>query len=116
MQKDKIRKIPPVASSYINMLLHIDEISRVHNALASLFTWLLLAGYVILPGAFTSIRNSRVLSEEAGVAGKAVVKAAQTWPVLTVASICCVGGASGMFWLWYIWRNNYLWLSRKIIE
>ncbi|KAH6704311.1 hypothetical protein BKA61DRAFT_437488, partial [Leptodontidium sp. MPI-SDFR-AT-0119] len=101
---------------YINMLLHLDEIPRLHYALASLFTWLLLAGYVILPGAFTSIRNSRILSEEAGAAGKAVVKAAQTWPVLTVASICCVGGASGMCYLWYRWKNNYIWLSRKIIE
>jgi len=116
MQKDEIPKKPPIASPYINMLLHLDKIPRLHNALASLFTWLLLAGYVILPGAFTSIRNSRVLSEEAGAAGKAVVKAAQTWPVLTVASICCVGGASGMCWLWYRWKSNYIWLSRKIIE
>ncbi|KAH7363985.1 hypothetical protein BKA65DRAFT_490136 [Rhexocercosporidium sp. MPI-PUGE-AT-0058] len=116
LEEDGIPKKPPIASRYINMLLHIDEIPWWHSTLASLFTWLLLAGYVILPGAFTSIRNSRVLSEEAGAAGKAVVKAAQTWPVLTVASVCCVGGASGMCWLWVKWRNNYIWLLRKIIE
>jgi predicted histidine transporter YuiF (NhaC family) len=80
----------------MKMLLQLDEILWWHNVLASLFTWLLLAGYVVLPGAFTSIRNSRVLSEEAEAAGKAIVNAAQTWPVLLVASMCCAAGASGM--------------------
>ncbi|KAH9205822.1 hypothetical protein DL95DRAFT_316799, partial [Leptodontidium sp. 2 PMI_412] len=71
-----------------------------HNVLASLFTWLLLTGYVILPSAFTSIRNSRVLSKEASATGKVVVKVAQIWPVLTVTLICCVRGALRMCWLW----------------
>jgi predicted histidine transporter YuiF (NhaC family) len=99
----------------MNMLLELDEIPWWHDILASLCTWLLLAGYVVLPGAFTSIRNSRVLSDEAGAAGKAIVKAAQTWPVLLVASICCAIGVSGMAWLWYSWRRNYVWLLNKII-
>lgn len=115
-QEDAIPQNPPISSRYVDMLLQLDEIPWWHNVLASLFTWLLLAGYVILPGAFASIRNSRVLSEEAGAAGKAVVKAAQTWPVLTVALICCIGGASGMSWLWLRWKKNYIWLLRKIIE
>jgi hypothetical protein len=102
-------------SRYMNMLLQLDEIPWWHDILASLCTWLLLAGYVVLPGAFTSIRNSQVLSDEAGAAGKAVVKAAQTWPVLLVASICCATGVSGMAWLWYRWKRNYVWLLNKII-
>ena len=106
---------PSKYSRYMNMLLQLDEIPWWHNILASLCTWLLLAGYVVLPGAFTSIRNSQVLSEEAGAAGKAVVKAAQAWPVLLVASICCALGVAGMTWLWYRWRRNYVWLLNKII-
>ncbi len=105
----------PKYSRYMNMLLQLDEIPWWHDILASLCTWLLLAGYVVLPGAFTSIRNSQVLSEEAGAAGKAVVKAAQTLPVLIVALICCVIGVSGMTWLWCKWRRNYVWLLNKII-
>ena len=97
------------------MLLELDDISLRYSILANLFTWLLLAGYVVLPGAFTSIRNSRVLSEDAGIAGKAVVQAAQTWPVLLIASICCLTGASGMCWLWWRWHENYIWLLNKII-
>jgi len=106
---------PSKYSRYMKMLLQLDEIPWWHNVLASLFTWLLLAGYVVLPGAFTSIRNSRVLSEEAGAAGKAIVNAAQTWPVLLVASMCCAAGASGMCWLWYRWNANYKWVLDKII-
>jgi hypothetical protein len=106
---------PSQYSRYIKMLLQLDEIPLWHSILASLCTWLLLAGYVVLPGAFTSIRNSRVLSEEAGAAGKAVVTAAQTLPVLIVASICCAIGVSGMVWLWYRWRRNYVWVLNKII-
>lgn len=106
---------PSKYSQYINMLLELDKIPWWHNLLASLCTWLLLAGYVVLPGAFTSIRNSQVLSEEAGAAGKAVVKAAQTLPVLIVALICCAIGVSGMAWLWCRWGRNYVWLLNKII-
>jgi hypothetical protein len=114
-EEDAVPQKPSKYSRYMNMLLQLKQIPWWHNVLASLCTWLLLAGYVVLPGAFTSIRNSRVLSEEAGAAGKAVVKAAQTWPVLLVASICCAVGASGMCWLWYRWKKNYIWLLNKII-
>ena len=104
-----------IHTRYMEMLLQLDEIPWWHNVLASLCTWLLLAGYVVLPGAFTSISNSQVLSEKAGAAGKAVVKIAETWPVLLVASICCAIGVSGMVWLWHKWRRNYVWLLNKII-
>lgn len=100
-QDDIAPEKPSKYSRYMKMLLQLDEIPWWHDILASLCTWLLLAGYVVLPGAFTSIRNSQVLSKEAGAAGKAVVKAAQTWPVLLVASICCAIGVSGMGWLWH---------------
>ena len=114
-QDDSAPQRPSEYSRYIKMLLELDEIPWWHNLLASLCTWLLLAGYVVLPGAFTSIRNSQVLSDEAGVAGKAVVKAAQTLPVLLVAGICCLLGVAGMAWLWGEWSSNYVWLLNKII-
>jgi hypothetical protein len=41
------------------------------NMLANLFTWLLLAGFIILPITFSSIRNSHALND-IGKAGKAV--------------------------------------------
>ncbi|RDL30194.1 Uncharacterized protein BP5553_10472 [Venustampulla echinocandica] len=91
---------PPLKTRYIDMLLQLDTISTLHNILAGVSTWLLLAGYMVLPGTFTSIRNSRALLEEAGKAGKAVVKAAQNVPLLWLAGICCILGAAGMCCLW----------------
>ncbi|KAJ7197517.1 hypothetical protein B0H12DRAFT_1331448, partial [Mycena haematopus] len=58
------RKVPPMTAQrpplpahasqmdtrYVNMLLAIDEIPSVYNILASFFTWILLAGFVLFPG------------------------------------------------------------------
>ena len=106
---------PPLSTRYIDMLLELDEISTIYNLLANLFTWLLLAGYMVLPGAFTSIRNSRTLSDNAGKAGKVVVKAAQNIPLLWIGAFCCMLGASGMFWLGWLWEHNYVWLVNRIL-
>jgi hypothetical protein len=42
----------------MDMLLALDTIPRLHNILASFFTWILLAGFVIFPGTFTSLSTS----------------------------------------------------------
>jgi len=44
------------------------------NMLANLFTWLILAGFIILPATFSSIHNSCALNK-IGKAGKAVFDA-----------------------------------------
>jgi len=45
-----------------------------HNILAALFSWLTLAGYVVIPGTFTSLRDSEKLgnSESGRVVQNAV--------------------------------------------
>jgi hypothetical protein len=68
--------------SYANMLV--------------LFTWL-LAGLVILPVMFASIRNSRAL-EGIGRAGKAVFSAVQDSPLLVVAGTSFICGVVGLCW------------------
>lgn len=105
----------PSLSQYMKMLLQLDKIPELHNILASIFTWLLLAGYIVLPGTFTSLRNSRTLADQGGKAGKAVVKAVQNLPLLGVAIYCCVAGAIGMFCLGWLWRVNYVWLVNRLI-
>jgi hypothetical protein len=107
-----VEQTPSSSTRYIEMLLQLDKIPKLHNFLASLFTWLLLAGYMILPGAFTSIRNSRTLA--AGNAGKVVVKAAQNLPLRVVGGFCFAAGTIGMFCLWWRWQVNYVWLINRI--
>lgn len=42
---------------YVRMLLALDEISPLFNVLASFFTWVLLAGFVLFPGTFASWKD-----------------------------------------------------------
>lgn len=114
-EKPSITPNPPLQTKYIDMLLELDTVSRWHNILAGVFSWLLLAGYLVLPGTFTSIRNSRTLSEGAGNAGKVVVKAAQNLPLLWLAGFCCGVASLGMLFLCRIWYSNYKWMLDRII-
>ena len=56
-----------IDTRYMNMLLALDSIPRLHNVLASFFTWFLLAGFLLFPGTFTSLQNNREeLTNEVG--------------------------------------------------
>ena len=46
-----------VQTRYVNMLLALDGISPLFNILASFFTWILLAGFLLFPGTFASWEN-----------------------------------------------------------
>lgn len=59
-------------TKYMNMLLALDSIPRLHNILASFFTWILLAGFVLFPGTFTSLQN--VQADVSSEIGKQVLK------------------------------------------
>ena len=106
---------PPLSSRYIDMLLQLDKIPVLYNILSSIFTWLLLAGYMVFPATFSSIRNSQALANRAGKAGKLVSTAVQHIPLLYLAAICCVCGAAGMSWLGWLWRKNYVWILNRIV-
>ncbi|TLS30986.1 hypothetical protein PpBr36_03067 [Pyricularia pennisetigena] len=91
---------PGARPRYIAMLKSIDKIPRMHNILASLFTWVLLAGFVVFPATFS-------------------------WPPLEPAVLqqyCFIGlaaalvvlGILGMAVLGVRWRNNYVWLLNRI--
>jgi hypothetical protein len=51
-----------VHSRYAEMVF--EEVPRSHNLLSGLFTWILLAGFVVLPGTFTTLENNRTASGE----------------------------------------------------
>lgn len=96
----------------MNMLLALDSIPRLHNMMASFFTWILLAGFVLFPGTFTSLRNAQAdISSEVG---KEVLNAVAHVPLFVIAFICCGIGATGMCYLWWRWMYNYVWLVNRI--
>lgn len=98
---------------YMEMLLSLDKVPRIHNILASFFGWLVLAGFVVFPGTFTSIED---LSEHPGLASEAsdVLDHVQNTPLLIVAAVCCGIGAIGLLYLLFRWRRNYIWLLNRI--
>jgi hypothetical protein len=108
--------IPPQSSRYVRMLLQLDRIPGLHNVLASLFTWLLLAGYIVFPGTFTSLRRSNAIKNAANrdKTEQFILDTVQNVPLLWVAAICCVIGASGISWLWWRWNENFVWLVNRI--
>ena len=59
-----------VETQYVNMLLAKDKIHMIYNALAGFFTWILLAGFILFPGTFTSLQKAQ---SELGATGKDVL-------------------------------------------
>jgi hypothetical protein len=96
----------------MDMLLALDTIPRFHNILASFFTWILLAGFVIFPGTFTSLSASDKLN--ASHTASEILHSIKHVQLLVIAGICCGIGAGGMLWLWWRWRENFVWLLNKI--
>ncbi|ETS81589.1 hypothetical protein PFICI_06591 [Pestalotiopsis fici W106-1] len=103
-------------SRYVEMLLGLDTIPRMHNIYASFFLWIQLAGYVVFPGTFTSLQD---LSEDpevqANAAASAIVDHVKNVPLLIVAAVCCFLGSAGMVWLMIKWRRNYIWLLNRLL-
>ena len=101
---------------YVDMLLGLDSIPRSHNLLASFSTWILLAGFLLVPGTFTSIQKSDMVKHEAqqNAVANEVLEKVKHASLLWIAFSCCVVGASGLMWLWWRWRSNYIWLINKI--
>jgi hypothetical protein len=100
---------PPLSSRYLDMLVKVDEAPFIRDFLAGLFTWLLLAGYIVFPGAFTSLSNAKALNEFGNV-GKTILTEVQKG-ILFVAAVCCGLSAIGIGWLWRKCRTNHVWLE-----
>lgn len=104
-----------VQTRYMDMLLAMDTIPRLHNILSSFFTWILLAGFIIFPASFTTISN---LDNNAQIqdnqTASTILASVKNIPLLVIAGVCAGIGAVGMVWLWWRWRQNYVWLLNKI--
>lgn len=79
------------------MLLAQDTIPRFHTILAATFTWVLLAGFLVFPGTFTSLQKLEVDQDDE--AGKRVLTAVQNVQLIYVGAACCGVGGGGMIWL-----------------
>lgn len=104
-------------SRYVQMLLHQDDIPLLHNILAAVFVWLLLAGFLVFPGTFTSLQKSveghdaKTLSDQAA---RLIVTSIKNIPLLVIAAIMCGISSFGMLYLASRHAKNYVWLVNKL--
>jgi len=98
----------------MQMLLDLDAVPKWHNLAVAIAAWILLAGFVIFPGTFTSIQN--INEEDTSIDGveKWVLSRVKNLPLLVVAGICCGMGALGMISFWIRWRRNYVWVCNRV--
>ena len=105
-----------IQTHYMQMLLHLDKISKLHTLLADLFMWVLLAEYLVFFDTFTTLCNLKTIKNVINTdkLAKMLVNIMQNVLLLWLIVICCIIGASKMLWLWWRWQENYIWLSGQI--
>jgi hypothetical protein len=105
-----------VETEYVRMLLELQNIHWMYNGAASLATWLLLAGYLVIPGTFTSLQKSDSiedsLSQNQGE--NVILKTIQNPPLVAIAWSLLTIGIGILSVLFYRWRGNYLWLINRL--
>jgi len=95
-------------TEYMKMLF--DDVSLWHNMLAQFFAWIVLAGFLFLPGSFGTLSKLQINNE----AYKDVLSTLQNIPLLVVGFSCSALGGIGMCYLWWHHRKNYAWLVDSI--
>ena len=101
-------------SKYDDMIIEADRVPSVYLICAGFFSWLLLAGFLISPSTYASLQSTHTI-DEAGFAGQTIMKMVRNWPLVGVAIFGCVAAASGLGWLWWKMRRNYIWITRYLM-
>ena len=113
-----IQRTATMHSRYVQMLLDQDNVPMAHSLLASFFVWLLLAGFLVFPGTFTTIKHSIEDKNPDELADKTAAKildSVKNIPLLVIAAIACAIAVVGMASLALRHITNYVWLSNKLV-
>ncbi|KAG5992964.1 hypothetical protein E4U54_003497 [Claviceps lovelessii] len=114
-------------SRYVQMLLDVDDIPILHSMLASFFVWLLLAGFLVFPGTFTTIQRSiegkhsqqqqqqQQQQQWTDQTTDLLLESVKNIPLLVTASVACGLSIAGMAVLALRHLENYVWMLNKLI-
>ena len=93
---------------YEKMLL--DEVPWYMNLLAEFAHWTLLAGYLVIPGTFTSLQKSDSLEKSLDKAetDKTILNTTKNPPIVAIAVFLFVLGAVLTTWLFWKQKYNYI--------
>lgn len=110
---DRAHQPLPKMRTRLDMLEEIERIPVWEVVAINALTWLLLAGYLVFPSTFASIRKSDVLNK-AGDIGRSVDHVVRNVPLIYFASFLCLLSSAGLGWFWWRRRTNYIWALRRI--
>lgn len=98
------------------MLKEEAQMDWKYNLCAGVANWVLLAGYLVVPGTFTSLKESSEVEQQLqkNNAGRALLKTIQNPPLLIIACVFLAAGGLTLGWLSSIFRDNYTWLINRI--
>lgn len=96
------------------MLLELDAVPKMHNILASFFTWILLAGYIVFPATFNNLSEKDFSAKTDNALEAEALATVRNVPLLYVAAFACGLGVLGCIWLWWAHRSNYVWVVNRI--
>lgn len=101
-------------TQYEQMLL--DEAPWYLNLLAEFAHWALLAGYLVIPGTFTSLQKSDTLEKSLDKTntGKLIFNTIQNPPLVAIAVFLFVLGIVLTAWLFWKRKGNYIWLVNRL--
>jgi hypothetical protein len=109
------RRRTTAQTRYVEMLLELDTVPKLHNIGASFFTWILLAGYIVFPATFNNIQTDKDLDEAANSKLKQhALDTVRNLPLLYIAAFACGIGVLGSMWLWWKHKKNYVWVINRI--
>lgn len=105
-----------IETRYTRMLLESSDISWFNNFLADAANWVLLGGYLVIPGTFTSLQKSDALHKglNKDEAGQAILNTIQHLPLLVITCSFFTLAIVIMVWLFWELRNNYIWLISRL--
>lgn len=106
----------PVQTQYVRMIVEADQVPWQYNVLASAAHWVLLAGYLVMPGTYTSLQKSDAVHNglAQNEAGELILDTIQNPPLLVTACLFFTTGLAVMAWLSWEYRNNYIWLVNRV--
>ncbi|KAJ5417420.1 uncharacterized protein N7487_000970 [Penicillium crustosum] len=106
----------PLQTAYTKMIFEFYCTPWRYNVLASTTNWVLLAGYLVIPGTFTSLQMSKSLEHklDSNHTGKTILYTIQNPPILAIGCSFLILGSLGMSALGWDRRHNYVWLIDKM--
>ncbi|KAJ6171505.1 hypothetical protein N7470_000572 [Penicillium chermesinum] len=103
-------------TEYTRILKEEAQMNWRYNVSASAANWILLAGYLVVPATFTSLNDSTAVEKtlQANDAGRAVLRTIRNPPLLAIACLFFVVGATLLGYLFVCFRKSYSWVVNKI--